>query len=113
MIIMNPKIIILGIMNGKMTQSHISQNLIKRLHMKERIQRYIAKIVTFRGRIFRFFGWWFAFLGLYSVSAACPFCGQVGCPVGVGSAGIVAGFFAILVQSWNALTIFVKREKRK
>jgi hypothetical protein len=44
-------------MNGKMTQSHISQNLIKMLHMKERIQRYTAKIMTFRGRLFRFFGW--------------------------------------------------------
>ena len=74
--------------------------------MKERIQRYIAKIVTFRGRLFRFFGWWFAFLGLYSVSAACPFCGQVGCPIGVGSAGIVAGFFAIDFQI-NSCTQFI------
>ena len=60
--------------------------------MKEKIQRYTAKIVTFRGRLFRFFGWWFAFIGLYSVSAACPFCGQIGCPVGFGIVNYVIQF---------------------
>jgi len=35
--------------------------------------------------------------------AVCPFCGQVGCPIGAGNAGIVGGFFALLLQDWKSL----------
>jgi len=55
------------------------------------------------GWVLRFLGWWFGFSGLYAMFAVCPFCGQSGCPVGAGTAGIVGGFFAILSQNWKAL----------
>lgn len=62
------------------------------------------------GHLLRFFGWWFAFIGLYSVSSVCPFCGQAGCPVGAGSAGVVGAFMAVLVQMRN-WKIFAKTIK--
>lgn len=48
------------------------------------------------GRLFRFFGWWFGFTGLYSVFAVGPICGQQGCPASLASAGNV-GVFSRLV----------------
>jgi hypothetical protein len=54
---------------------------------------------TFLGQLLRFFGWWLGFSGLYAMFAVCPFCGQQGCPVGAGSAGIVGGFFALVMQN--------------
>ncbi len=65
------------------------KSLRARLHVKP----------TFLGQLFRFFGWWLGFSGLYAMFAVCPFCGQQGCPVGAGSAGIVGGFFALLIQN--------------
>ncbi len=53
------------------------------------------------GHLFKFFGCWFAFTGLYSVSSVCPFCGQAGCPVGAAGAGVVGAFMAALVQMRN------------
>jgi len=57
------------------------------------------------GYLLRFFGLWFAFSGLYAMFAVCPFCGQVGCPVGAGSAGIIGVFCAIffqVIRNWKA-----------
>jgi len=59
--------------------------------------------------VIRFFGWWLAFFGLYSSSSVCPFCGQQGCPVGIGSAGLLGVIFAIIIRSWNRITIFSKQ----
>jgi hypothetical protein len=62
------------------------------------------------GHLFRFFGWWFGFTGLYSMFAVCPFCGQQGCPVGLASAGTVGAFFALCVQDWKQLFMFLKHK---
>ncbi len=62
---------------------------------------------TFFSQLFRFFGWWLGFSGLYAMFAVCPFCGQQGCPVGAGSAGVVGGFFALVVQNGRAFFRFI------
>jgi len=62
------------------------------------------------GHLFRFFGWWFGFTGLYSMFAVCPFCGQQGCPVGLASAGTVGAFFALCIQDWKLLFRFLKQK---
>ena len=49
------------------------------------------------GRVLKFFTWWLIFSGIYASSAVCPFCGRLGCPVGGAGAGMVGGFFAILL----------------
>jgi hypothetical protein len=54
---------------------------------------------------------WLAFTGLYATFSVCPFCGQSGCPVGIGSAGLVGGVMALLAQRWNILT--GRRKDRK
>ena len=50
----------------------------------------------------RFLGWFAAFSWVYSMGAACPFCGRQGCPVGTASAGMVGLAFASLMQ-WGRL----------
>jgi hypothetical protein len=65
---------------------------------------------TVPGQLLRFFGWWLGFTGLYAMFAVCPFCGQQGCPVGAGSAGVVGGFFALVMQNCKALVRFVTRK---
>jgi hypothetical protein len=55
------------------------------------------------GRLMRFFTWWLIFVGIYASSSVCPFCGRVGCPVGGASAGIVGGFFALVLEYGKAL----------
>ncbi|MGD9161880.1 MAG: hypothetical protein PVG39_25945 [Desulfobacteraceae bacterium] len=65
------------------------------------------------GYFFRFFGWWFGFTGLYSVFSVCPFCGQLGCPVGIASAGTVGAFFALCLQDWKLLFRFLKQKFRE
>jgi len=49
----------------------------------------------------RFFKWWVLFTGLYSAAAVCPFCGNIGCPVGFGSAGAFGAFCALFTQNWK------------
>ena len=63
------------------------------------------------GHIFRFFGWWFGFTGLYSMFAVCPFCGQQGCPVGIASAGSVGAFFTLCIQDWKRLFNFLRNKR--
>ncbi len=65
---------------------------------------------TVFGQLLRFFGWWLGFTGLYAMFAVCPFCGQQGCPVGAGSAGVVVGFFAVCIQNWKAFVRFMTRK---
>ena len=60
------------------------------------------------GYLFRFFGWWFGFSGLYAMFSVCPFCGQQGCPVGMGSAGTVGAFFALCMQDWKLFFRFIR-----
>jgi hypothetical protein len=65
------------------------------------------------GHLFRFFGWWFGFTGLYSMFAVCPFCGQQGCPVGLASAGTVGAFLALCVQDWKLFFRFLRNRLSK
>ncbi|MFZ5517196.1 MAG: hypothetical protein ACOY90_11195 [Candidatus Zhuqueibacterota bacterium] len=60
------------------------------------------------GKVIRFFAWWFGFSSLYATFAVCPFCGQLGCPVGMGSAGFVGGFFALLMQDWKNMIGYLR-----
>jgi len=56
------------------------------------------------GHLYRFFGLWFAFSGAYVLfSAQCPFCGQPGCPVGLGGAGLVGLLGTLCCQNWKGL----------
>jgi hypothetical protein len=55
------------------------------------------------GRLLRFCTWWLIFVGIYASSSVCPCCGRVGCPVGGASAGIVGGFFALVLEHGKAL----------
>jgi len=73
-----------------------------------RVQLHVKP--TFFGQLFRFFGWWLGFTGLYAMFAVCPFCGQQGCPVGVSSAGVVGGFFALVVQNGRGFLRFITRK---
>jgi hypothetical protein len=63
----------------------------------------------FIGRLFRFFTWWLIFSGIYASSSVCPFCGQFGCPVGAASAGIVGGFFALVIGKGKVILHLVTR----
>ncbi len=65
------------------------------------------------GHLFRFFGWWFGFTGLYAMFTVCPFCGQPGCPVGIASAGTVGAFFSLCLQDWKRLFSFLKQRLLK
>jgi hypothetical protein len=61
------------------------------------------------GRLFRFLTWWLIFSGIYASSSVCPFCGQFGCPVGAGSAGIVGAFFALVMGKGKVILNLVSR----
>jgi len=65
------------------------------------------------GHLFRFFGWWFGFTGLYAMFAVCPFCAQQGCPIGLASAGTVGAFLTLCVQDWKRFFKFIKRNMTK
>ena len=56
---------------------------------------------------------WLAFTGLYATFSLCPFCGQSGCPTGIGSAGLVGAVLALFAQKWNMLTVRRKDRKQK
>lgn len=76
-------------------------------------QKHKLKLSPF-GHLFKFFGWWLGFTGLYSTFAVCPFCGQAGCPVGIATAGTVGAFLTLCVQDWKRFFSFLKQSfKRK
>lgn len=62
------------------------------------------------GYIIKLFAKWFGFTSLYVAFSVCPFCGQQGCPVGIGSASIIGGFFALVFNDWKILFLFVKKK---
>ena len=76
--------------------------------LKRRANVEKGKLHPIFGPVFRFIAWWFAFTGLYSMFAVCPFCGNAGCVVGVGSAGIVGGFLALMLQYGKTAVSFIK-----
>ncbi len=85
----------------------ISKKDIQRLALKAKIER--GKLHPLWGPLFRFLAWWFAFTGIYAMFSVCPFCGQPGCVVGAGSAGVVGGFFAFLLQFGKSFLNGAKR----
>jgi hypothetical protein len=66
-------------------------------------------LYPFIGRFLKFLTWWLIFSGIYASSSVCPFCGQFGCPVGAGSAGVVGGFFALVIGKGRIILNLVTR----
>jgi hypothetical protein len=88
--------------------SHAPQNigaLIRHDFQPPEIPRGMKRFYksAFMGNLLRFFTWWLMISGIYASSSVCPFCGQMGCPVGAASAGIVGGFFALVVGKGKAV----------
>lgn len=52
----------------------------------------LKKPLALLGPVGRLFGWWAALTGLVASTTNCPCCGQVGCPMGAGT----ASFFGLL-----------------
>jgi len=61
---------------------------------------FVAKF--FSAGLLRFAGWWSIFAGVLAVNSVCPFCGSAACPVGLGTTGVIAVFFAA-VKQWGKL----------
>jgi hypothetical protein len=72
--------------------------------MQAELRRRLLGRHPILGRLFLFAGWWFAFTGLYAMNSVCPFCGNVGCVVGVASAGIFGAVCAGGVAAWSRIT---------
>ncbi|MBC2716328.1 MAG: hypothetical protein HF978_13545 [Desulfobacteraceae bacterium] len=68
---------------------------------------------SIKKRIMHFLFRWLAFFGIFAGTTVCPFCGQMGCPVGVGGAAAAGGFFALLSQNWRAAISTVKNIFKK
>ncbi len=62
-----------------------------------------------RSKLLRLFGWWSIFAGGITAFSICPICGQAGCPIGVGTTGIIAGLFALVKQYGTYFVKFFKR----
>ncbi len=83
----------------------VSERDIKRLRWL-----YLRRRYPFIAPVLRFVGWWFGFAGLYAMTAACPCCGQIGCPVGASGAGVVGGILALVLQNGSTLMNRIKRK---
>ena len=83
----------------------VSERDIKRLRWL-----YLRRRYPFIAPVLRFVGWWFGFAGLYAMTAACPCCGQIGCPVGASGAGVVGGILALVMQNGSTLMNRIKRK---
>jgi hypothetical protein len=77
------------------------ENSLKKLAIKQ--HPFLAKFT-------RFFGWWFIFAGTFAAFSVCPVCGQVSCPVGVGTTGILAGIFALIKQNGRQFIYYIKEK---
>ena len=83
----------------------VSERDVKRLRWL-----YLRRRYPFIAPVLRFVGWWFGFAGLYAMTAACPCCGQIGCPVGASGAGVVGGILALVMQNGSTLMNRIKRK---
>ncbi len=50
------------------------------------------------GTVLQFLGWSVGLTGLFAASTACPCCGQVDCPLGVGAMGIMGALTTAIVS---------------
>ena len=87
------------------SMDQVSERDIKRLRWL-----YFRRRYPFIAPVLRFIGWWFGFAGLYAMTAACPCCGQIGCPVGASGAGVVGGILALVMQNGSTLMNRIKRK---
>ena len=87
--------------------ANIKYEDIELLRTADEHENHIHKKNTILGYLFRFSIWWLSLSGLYMVFATCPCCGQVGCPVGAGSAGLIGGFFTLCKQNWKGPIKFI------
>ncbi len=88
--------------------NRVTEQDIKRLRRFAKFEK--LKQLPIIGNLFRFLGLWLAFTGVFAMFSVCPFCGQMGCPVGAGSAGVVGGFFALAVQNMKNLLNFMQHK---
>ena len=76
--------------------------------LKESLQNYAEKKYPLRSKLYKFFGWWAIFASAITAFSVCPVCGQTGCPVGIGTAGILAGFLSLLKMNTKNFITFMK-----
>jgi len=69
---------------------------------------FLKKMI--RSGALRFAGWWSIFAGILAINSVCPICGSAACPVGIGTTGIIAGFFAAIKQ-WGGKLFNPAKEK--
>ncbi|MBN1602938.1 MAG: hypothetical protein JW915_15120 [Chitinispirillaceae bacterium] len=79
--------------------------------MNNAISGPIQKKHSVFSHLLKFLGWWFGFAGLYATFSVCPFCGQAGCPVGVGATGIFGGVFALIVKGKSLYLVIISKFK--
>lgn len=83
------------------------------VELKNSVKEYALSSHPLLSRFMRFFGWWFIFAGALSAFSVCPVCGQIGCPIGVGTTGILAGFFALVKQNGKEYFKSIKQKLLK
>ena len=69
----------------------------------------IKKSQRWNRAVFQMVSLWSAFTGLLGVTAACPCCGRVGCPVGLGMFAVAGGVLAFCVRGRSLISRVVRR----
>ena len=90
----------------KKLSSEITKDDIIRL--KSEVEKFAYSSHPAFAKLFRFAGWWVIFAGSLTMLSVCPICGVMGCPIGVGITGILAGFLAFLKQYLKDIILSVK-----
>jgi hypothetical protein len=104
------------LVNGKRSYSYIIEKPLSAitfddiLLLKNSLKKYAIAQHPFLAKFTRFFGWWFIFAGTFAAFSVCPVCGQVSCPVGVGTTGILAGVFALIKQNGRQFIYYIKEK---
>ncbi len=78
-------------------------------YLKKSMESYITENYPIRSKIYKFFGWWIIFAGGMTVFSVCPICGQTGCPIGIGTTGILAGIFSLIKTGGKSYISTLKR----
>lgn len=78
------------------------------LQLKESLKKLAYKNHPILARMSRLFGWWLIFASSITMFSVCPHCGQVGCPIGIGTTGILAGFLAFFKMYLKDIIFAIK-----
>jgi hypothetical protein len=78
-------------------------------YLKQTMESYVIKNYPIRSKLYKFFGWWIIFAGSITIFSVCPICGQTGCPVGIGTTGILAGIFSLIKTGGKGYLTSIKR----